>query len=614
MINLKFTDLRLIVGDSFKLFSRRDKAKLLLVACLSVISALLDLAAVLLIGAMGSLAIRGIQSKDAGDRVKRILELLGVGQTDFRTQIFVLGVIAASLLIVKSLASAFIARRTLIFLANRAAYLSGKVLATVSRFKLDKLKTFSSQDFFYGTTVGVNSISIGVIGSVVNGISDIAIFLILTIGLFAINPIASLGTFITFSFIAFVLGKTLNERAVRISEARTVEEIRSTRMIFDYFNAFREFFIRNRSDFVTGEIARSRAKMARATADISFLPSISKYVLEIVLILGSFIIAGIQFWTSEASTAIATLVMFMASGSRIGPAVLRMQSGIISLKSSIPPARKALDLIHQSSQIILEDGAHSSDFSQEHNGFRGQIQARDVSFSYPDGNLAISGVSLRIEEGEYVGIIGKSGSGKSTLVDILLGMYTPSTGTIEISGLKPDAAIKQYAGAIGYVPQEVFLIEGTLKENVALGYDSNSISDEQILEALDSAQLLDFSRNLTRGIHSGIGDGARGISGGQRQRIGIARALLSKPKVLILDEATSALDIETEKEFLNVVANLQNKCTVLAITHRISSISKSDRVIVMESGKIVDEGSYDYIVNKYVSVGDDVYLAREEVD
>jgi ATP-binding cassette subfamily C protein len=593
------TDLNLIMKESFKLFSLRDKIKLLTVAGLGILSALLDLAAVLLIGAMGSIAIRGIQSKEAGDRVKQVLDFLGVETTGFRTQIFILGILAASLLIFKTILSAYIARRTLVFLANRAAHLSGKALASVSRFKLDELRTFSSQEFFYGTTVGVNSISIGIVGSVVNAISDIAIFLILTFGLFIVNPMASLGTFLTFSLIAFILGKTLNQRAVRISEARTLEEIRSTRMIFDFFNAFREFHIRNRSHFITSKIAHSRAKMAKATADISFLPSVSKYVLEIVLILGSFVIAGIQFASSDASTAIATLVMFMASGSRIGPAVLRMQSGVITLKSSIPPAIKALNLIKQSTNVEDSQEFKYKRFNQDHTGFKGNIEAHEVSFSYPDGNLAISNISLNIKEGEYVGIIGPSGSGKSTLVDLILGMYNPKTGSIKISSLKPDEVIKEFPGAIGYVPQEVFLVEGTLKENVALGYEVDEIEDSQILESLESAQLGDFLLSLPNGMYSKIGDGARGISGGQRQRIGIARALLSKPSILILDEATSALDFETEKDFLQVISNLEENCTILTITHRLSSLIETDRVLVIESSKIVDEGSYDYMVDKY---------------
>jgi ABC-type multidrug transport system fused ATPase/permease subunit len=225
--------------------------------------------------------------------------------------------------------------------------------------------------------------------------------------------------------------------------------------------------------------------------------------------------------------------------------------------------------------------------------FVGEVELSHVSYSFQDSDVdLISDLSLLIEPGEFVAITGESGSGKTTLIDILLGLRKPSSGKVEISNLEPTAAISQWPGAIAYVPQEVFVSGKSLKENIGLGLPPHEISDDLVWETLKQVQLDSWARGLPQGLGSPLGDFGSKISGGQRQRIGIARALYSRPHLLVLDEATSSLDSNTEAKISELLRNLGKEVTVLVIAHRLSSIQSADRVVFLKKGQITGVGTF----------------------
>jgi ABC-type multidrug transport system fused ATPase/permease subunit len=205
-------------------------------------------------------------------------------------------------------------------------------------------------------------------------------------------------------------------------------------------------------------------------------------------------------------------------------------------------------------------------------------------------------INLKIFPGEFVAIVGPSGAGKSTLVDILLGVNNPKSGRVQISGTDPEDCIRQWPGAIGYVPQEVSLISGGILENIGLGYDVNRNPQiaERIREVTKQVGLeeLKFNRNEVNFSQNGI---ELKVSGGQRQRIGIARALISCPKLLVLDEATSSLDGVNESLIAQLLLHEKGLITVVAIAHRLSTIIHADRVVYMENGQIVSIGTFDEV-------------------
>jgi len=226
------------------------------------------------------------------------------------------------------------------------------------------------------------------------------------------------------------------------------------------------------------------------------------------------------------------------------------------------------------------------------------ISMNRITFSYPQ-NLTrvntISNLDLEIKPGTQVAFVGTSGAGKTTLIDLMIGAFDPNEGKILISGEPPRVAVKKWPGKIGYVPQEVAIFNGTIRENIALGFSIDSYTNEDIWDAVETAQIADFVNGLPHGLDTKVGDRGTSLSGGQRQRLGIARALFTKPSLLFMDEATSALDGDTEAKISMAIQNLKGSTTIVIVAHRLSSIKNSDEIFYLENGTIRASGSFDYL-------------------
>jgi ABC-type multidrug transport system fused ATPase/permease subunit len=325
------------------------------------------------------------------------------------------------------------------------------------------------------------------------------------------------------------------------------------------------------------------------------MPFISKYVVESAVVIFAFIICAFQFLIHDAIQAISVLTIFMAAGSRIAPASLRIQQSAITIKTYLGVSQPTLDLardlenVHPNSQSLSKP-----DFI--HSGFVPQVTVQNATFQYDSStNFAIRDFNLEILPGRLVAIVGTTGSGKTTIVDLLLGIHEITGGEIKISGERPMDAIVKWPGGISYVPQDIMIVNGTIRDNVALGFDPANIDDAQVWEAIDSAQLGNYVRGLPLQLLSQVGERGTKLSGGQRQRLGIARALFTKPKLLVLDEATSALDAETEKQVAQAIAELHGNVTLIIIAHRLSTVQKADTVVYMENGTVLAEGNFDFV-------------------
>jgi len=233
--------------------------------------------------------------------------------------------------------------------------------------------------------------------------------------------------------------------------------------------------------------------------------------------------------------------------------------------------------------------------------FENRIQFKNVNFSFTDGQVIIDGIDLELKKGERLGVIGQSGSGKSTLMNLLLLFYEPNTGSILCDEQEIGiSSQKVWRKLIGYVPQEVFLNDGNIRENVAFGVSEESIDDKKVIECLERASLAQLVESLEKGIYSSIGERGSRLSGGQRQRIGIARALYFGAQILLFDEATSALDSATEREITDSIAKLaEEDMTMLIIAHRTTSLKHCNRIIELEEGKIKAEHQYDSLIKEY---------------
>ena len=580
------------------ILSKPDKRKLIAITVIQILLGIMDLFGVLAVGLLGTLSITGIQSQEPGSRVSGVLNLIGFSQFTFQTQATLIGAIAVLLLIGRTILSIFFTRRILYFMSYRGAAISANL---VSRFLAQPflvIQRWSVQEALFAVTRGVEIVALEVLALSVVMIADIALLAILITGLFIIDPLTSIGTVVIFGAIALVLYKLMHERAGVIGSKSADLSIRSNEKISEVFSSYRESIVRNRRDFYAREIAKTRYEFADTRAEIGFMPYISKYVIETTVIVGAVLIGAIQFLMQDASHAVATLAIFVAAGSRIAPAVLRIQQGSVMMKSSLGMATPTLDLIDfLGDEPLIEN--QDDEVHTKHDGFIPKLKISNVSITYPGkAEKSLFNVSLEADPGDVIAIVGPSGAGKTSLVDVLLGVLTPDTGSVQVSDVSPLEAISKWPGAIAYVPQDVLVANLTIRENIALGYPAVAATNELVNEAIRIASLSSFVESLPNGLETNLGERGAKISGGQRQRIGIARALFTKPKLLVLDEATSALDGGTEESISADIQNLRGSTTVVLIAHRLSTVRDADLVFYMEKGQIVAHGSFEEVRGK----------------
>lgn len=584
-----------VLYRSSKVLSKSDKRKLFAVVLIQIMLGALDLVGVGLIGVIGSLAINGIGSKQPGNRVQWLLDQLNLGSFDLQMQATILGILAVSVMVLKTVLSMIFIRKILYFLSFKGARLSSILVSRLLAQPLLTVQSRSNQETLFALTSGVGSITIGVLATFVALISDTSLLLVMAVGLFVVDPILSVSTFALFATIAFILYRIMQVRARKLGERNRQTNVDSNSLILEVLTSYRELVVKNRRFYYSRKIGEQRHQLAAATAELSFMPNISKYVIEITVIVGSLMISAIQFVTQDAAHAVATLGVFFAASTRIAPAVLRVQQSSLSIRASSGLAEPTLELIESLGidEIIKENDA-TIDF--DHEGFVARIEIVNVSLKYPGKEInAVSNLSLSIDKGEIVAFVGPSGAGKTTIIDILLGILEPDKGRVEINGLSPLDAISTWPGAIGYMPQDILISNGTVRENVMLGFDSNPMYDQRVQSAITIAQLSEFVQALPKGLDQPMGDRGTSISGGQRQRLGIARAIFTAPKLLVLDEATSALDGETEANISSAIQAFRGDVTVLMIAHRLSTVLTADRVVYMDKGEIKAQGSFEEV-------------------
>jgi len=382
------------------------------------------------------------------------------------------------------------------------------------------------------------------------------------------------------AFFLFVFLKILVKKNISLGKKRVEADIESFRLMQEAFRNFKFVRLMGNKNELADNYNTARQKSVKALVTSGTLNAMPKNILESIgfsLLIATIIFALVRY--GDAAILLPIISMYAIALYRILPSMLRLIGNINGIASAQYYFNRISEMISQPTE---NEG-------NEPIAFNATINLHNVSFNYATGGEVLRTVSLIIRKGEKIAVTGESGGGKSTLIDIIIGILKPCSGEIAIDSIPLcEQTIRSWRRKIGYIPQSIYLFDGTVAENVAYG----SVIDEERIEAsLRKANIWDFL--LTKeGINTKVGEGGIQLSGGQQQRIGIARAMYNNPEILVLDEATSSLDNETEKKIMDEIYLASENKTLIVIAHRLSTVERCDRTIIIKNGEIAGEYGY----------------------
>jgi ATP-binding cassette, subfamily B, bacterial PglK len=595
---------RKAIRTSLRLLTQRDRRRLALITVAQMLTSILDLVGVLLLGLVTALSLSVMSSVPQPVIVGSTLEFLGLSNDDPVTVALALAAVAGFLLVLKSILSMLLTRRILRFLANRQALVSGRLAAGLLSRPLLQVQQQSSQQTVYTLTNGVAAATVTILGQGTIALTEIALLVVLAVGVLALSPVVTVFAIVFFVIISFALQRAIAVKAGSRGQRSAHLSVQGIATIQEALRTYREAVVSQRRGLYVQRFQYLCRQLAINSTDIQFAAMIPKYVLEIALVVGAGLLALSQLLTKDLPSAVAIIAVFLAAGSRVIPSILRLQGASIGIRTAAgqaaPTYELARELDLENLTLATADSFGSvnpttirAHLEKGHDGFDGSISISNAYLSYPGTDTpALTAVSLDLSAGESLAIVGSTGAGKSTLADLILGVLIPDAGVTLIGGLTPAKALANWPGAVAYVPQDVAMANGTVRENVALGLPDEIIDDDWVWDALNRAHLGEFLGNSREGLDTLIGENGIKLSGGQVQRLGIARALYTRPKLLVLDEATSALDAETEQAISQTLQELGGNVTTVTIAHRLATIRHCDIVVYLEGGRVHAQGSF----------------------
>lgn len=409
------------------------------------------------------------------------------------------------------------------------------------------------------------------------------------------QPLTALITIIYLGGIAVLQYFVLSGKTRQAARVARDSALRVAALISGMVASLKEITLRDKADEVSEVVAVTRARTARARANSSFLAAVPRFVFDAAIIGGFIVVGGAAFLTNngELDATISAVAMFGIAGFRLVPSLTGFQSVLSRTITSSAYVDLVISDIEASKRMLAEREMLGD---EQLHGVPERLELEGVSFVFPGSESpALSDVNLQIPIGSTVGIAGASGAGKSTLVDLLLGLLSPTSGSIRIDDRPLAEVLGAWRQHVGYVPQDVTLFDGTIAQNIALTW-GDSVDYARVELAAKRAQLWDVILERADGLETRIGERGLSLSGGQRQRLGIARALYSDPLILVLDEATSALDSKTEADVADAIRDLHGDVTVIAVAHRLSTIRDYDQIAFMDGGTVAALGTFDDVV------------------
>jgi ATP-binding cassette subfamily C protein len=558
------------------------------------IVALLDLLGILAIGLLAtSMALLITQGADPN----RVIEVGSLSIPAITVQSLpILSAIILILFTAKAVLSILLTRQLANFLARIEARAAKVIAQNAFGTGIEGARVNSREEILFAVQVGSPSAFTNILNSVGSLTAEGFLFLLVLFTFALVNPAVALGAVIYFGLIGFViqffLGKMMQSTGSKLAEST----VQANSLLSDLGEVLREATILGRQNYFYEGIFQSRLKTSGNAATQFVLTGMPRYIVETALIIAIAVFILQQALSGDISSSAATIGIFLSGGLRLTSSLLPLQSAMLVIKQAIPGANTALDLLVPNLNHAKdgESAVPQQDLSEPL-----AVSLKDVSFAYKNSEgEALSKISLEIPEGSQVAIIGVSGAGKSTIADLILGLLSPTKGSVTINGINPTQLFQAQPGLLGYVPQKPGMVRGTISQNIALAVPDDEIDEQRLRKAVADAHLSEFIESLPNGLDTDLGKRKDELSGGQLQRIGLARALYSQPKLLVMDEATSALDADSENEINKALDSMRGKVTVVLIAHRLNTIQRSNIVFLIESGRLSASGTFPELVKE----------------
>lgn len=578
---------------------RPTKLRLLLASAGQVLLAIIDMAAIALVYPLVSLA----SGTPPDSSLLRPIRLL-FHSSDTNTLLVTTATIVVLLFVAKSTTSIIFNWWLAGFTNQIRANVSTHLLCTYLTTPYGVISRRSTGDLLKVQQDAVNQFTLAGVYALMTSVSHAATILGISMVLLFSAPIPTLALVAYFTIAGAIYLRIVRPAAERAGREAMTSAGQTWRSAMTALGAIKEVQLRSAQPFFVDRYGAAVNRAAQAHRISGFLAGLPRHILEVLFVL-AIGLAIVLTSRGQSGEALGVLGLFVAAGFRLLPAVTGLLGNVSTMQVSKDSARHVADDWRRLEEDPGNQGRGRS------LPFNTELLLTGVSYQYPDGAATVlDNISLRVPNGNSLAIVGPSGSGKTTFVDLILGFYEPSQGSITVDGISIHEDIAAWRLNVAYVPQDVFLIEGTIEENISFAaqYSDPKEHQEVLDRVIRQADLLDLIESLPDGLATQVGERGSRFSGGQKQRIGMARALYRQPRLLVLDEATSALDNVTEHRVAKVLHDLGDDVTIIVVAHRLSTVKEADAIAIIEGGKLGAVGTFDDLKNNNATFADLVRL------
>ena len=560
------------------MFDKRTQNSLIIIVIAIIISALLEIAALGIIAPFIELVL------DSSAIYENAYLYFVYSRLGFTNETMFLAFLGLTIVVVYLLRGIYMA----VFNFLQFRYLANKQ-AEFSVLILDKIIGFS---YLYHTKKNIAELLRTVVTDVADMfrairsmlffVSDFFMSVAIIVFLIIVSPLMTLSVAFLAAACVLIYLKLFRNKVLSYGAKFRESSVDMTKSVNQALGGLKEVKILQKEAHFKKEFEKSAHIQAFSYSNFLFADTLPRLIIETVCFGGAFVVVSVMIFSGvDVYEMIPQLSMFVLAAFRLLPMVARLISSV----NSFSFLKNMIDTVHRNmtEQDLLNEVASPAMIETKTK----DITIKDLTFSYPETETNVfENVSFTIPHHKSIAFVGETGAGKSTLVDILLGLINPQQGGVYYEGKSIHHHFGEFSKNIGYVPQSIYLLDETIRENIAFGIAKDAIDNAKVWQAIKQAKLEDFITSLPNGIDTVVGDRGILLSGGQRQRIGIARAIYNDPEILVLDEATSALDNETENYIMDQIIGFQGNKTIIIVAHRLSTIEHCDVIYKVEAGGV----------------------------